>query len=50
LQTSHNQTRTLQPTYDAQALVASKIVEMIFKYLKAKNLFGNLIKSLENKF
>jgi hypothetical protein len=26
----------MQPKYDAQALVASKIIQMIFTYLKAK--------------
>jgi hypothetical protein len=26
----------MQPKYDAQAHVACKIIEMIFKYLKAK--------------
>jgi hypothetical protein len=35
--TSHKQTiNTMQPKDDAQALIASKIIKMIFKYLKAK--------------
>jgi hypothetical protein len=44
-----NKHKTIHSNYDAQALIASKIIEMIFKYLKAK-FFDNLIKSLENKF
>ena len=35
-QTTHIQTKTMQTKNDAQALVASKIIQMIFKYLKAK--------------
>jgi hypothetical protein len=31
-----NKHKTMHSNYDAQALVASKIIEMIFKYLKAK--------------
>jgi hypothetical protein len=36
LKSSHIQIKTMQPKYDAQAHVACKIIEMIFKYLKAK--------------
>jgi hypothetical protein len=48
LQASHIQTKTMQPKYDSHALVASKIIEMIFKYLNAKFIWY-LINSLENK-
>jgi hypothetical protein len=36
LQASPIHKKNMQPKYDAQALVASKIIKMIFKYLKAK--------------
>jgi hypothetical protein len=31
-----NKHKTMHSNYDAQALIDSKIIEMIFKYLKAK--------------
>jgi hypothetical protein len=34
--TSHKQAKSRQQKDDAQALIASKIIKMIFKYLKAK--------------
>jgi NADPH-dependent 7-cyano-7-deazaguanine reductase QueF-like protein len=47
LKTSHIQTKTTQPKYDAQTLVASKLLKLYLNCLWLK-LIDNLFKSLEN--
>jgi hypothetical protein len=38
----------MHSNHDAQTLIVSNIIEMIFKYFKGQNLFDNLVRSLEN--
>jgi hypothetical protein len=44
----HSNNKTMHSNHDAQTLIVSNIIEMIFKYFKGQNLFDNLVRSLEN--